>query len=39
MAKTITLRVADETYDRLVAAAKTERRSLYQQSGLFHQVS
>ena len=28
MAKTITLRVADETYEKLLAAAKTERRSL-----------
>jgi predicted CopG family antitoxin len=28
MAKTITLRVADETYEKLMAAAKIERRSL-----------
>jgi predicted CopG family antitoxin len=28
MAKTITLRVADETYEKLMAAAKVERRSL-----------
>jgi len=28
MAKTITLRVADETYEKLLAAAKSERRSL-----------
>ena len=28
MAKTITLRVADETYEKLMAAAKSERRSL-----------
>ena len=28
MAKTITLRVADETYEKLLAAAKIERRSL-----------
>ena len=28
MAKTITLRVADETYEKLMAAAKRERRSL-----------
>ena len=28
MAKTITLRVTDETYEKLMAAAKIERRSL-----------
>ena len=28
MAKTITLRVADEIYEKLIAAAKVERRSL-----------
>ena len=28
MAKTITLRVADETYEKFMAAAKIERRSL-----------
>jgi len=28
MAKTITLRVADETYEKLLAAAKVEKRSL-----------
>ena len=28
MAKTITLRVADEIYEKLMAAAKVERRSL-----------
>jgi predicted CopG family antitoxin len=28
MAKTITLRVADETYEKLMAAAKVEKRSL-----------
>ena len=28
MAKTITLRVADKTYEKLMAAAKIERRSL-----------
>jgi predicted CopG family antitoxin len=28
MAKTITLRVADETYEKFMAAAKVERRSL-----------
>jgi predicted CopG family antitoxin len=28
MAKTITLRVADETYEKFAAAAKVERRSL-----------
>ncbi|MDW7773860.1 MAG: hypothetical protein SCH71_13315 [Desulfobulbaceae bacterium] len=28
MAKTITLRLADETYEKLLAAAKAEKRSL-----------